>query len=302
VSGKGVKLSGLLAYKAPAAVPDPHGLLPFSVSGLRFTPRGAQSVYIREGDKLPLVFQLWLDPRSTAAPASDEDKVHLKYVYGVVAAVHDSPMEDNEDVDVTNLDKAGNLLTGHTLDTSQLPVGNYRLVVGATRTGVPQTAYAEMTVHVEPPSNFTDTWTAYGPPPASDAVDDLKRGLSAEALGADADAQKWYMRSLAEHAPDMRPLDKLAALLERRGQTDDLAALSQQPILTQTAATPKTLVTIAQALEKNGNPKGAVKMLDAQIKRQPPNAELYRTLADACQASGDGSRANEMRTLANGVK
>lgn len=308
--GHGVKLSGLLAYKAPAAVPDPHGQLPFSVSGLRFAPRGAQSVYIREGDKLPLVFQLWLDPRhidkdpsnASAASASDEDKVHLKYVYGVVAAVHESPVEENEDVDVKNLDKAGNLLTGRTLDTSQLPVGNYRLVVGATRTGAPQTTYTEMTIHVQPPSSFVDTWTAFGPNAGGDAVDDLKRGISAEAVAADADAQKWYIRSLAEGTPNLRALEKLAALLERRGQTDDLAALSQQLVLTQSAAPPKTLIAIAQALEKNGNPKGAVKMLDAQIKLQPPSAELYGAMADACQASGDTSRANDMRKLASGVK
>jgi GWxTD domain-containing protein len=301
VKPQGVKVSGLLAYKAPAAVPDPHGLLPFSASGYRFTPRGAQSVYIREGDKLPVVFQLWLDPKAPTA-GTEEDKVHLKYVFGMVSASHDSPSEENEDVEVKNLDKAGNLLTGHTVDTSQLAVGNYRLVVGATRTGVPQTSYAELTVHVEPPSTFVDTWTAYGPVGAGDAMDDFKRGLSAEAVGADAEAQRWYTRALAKHAPDMRPLDKLAALLERTGRTDDLAALSQQPILTQTAASPKTLMSIAQALTKNGNPKGAMKMLDAQIKLQPPNADLYRTMADACQASGDNSRASEMRTLAAGVK
>jgi hypothetical protein len=43
-------------------------------------------------------------------------------------------------------------------------------------------------------------------------------------------------------------------------------------------------------------------MLEAQIKLQPPNGDLYRTLADACEASGDGSRAREMRSLANGIK
>jgi len=62
------------------------------------------------------------------------------------------------------------------------------------------------------------------------------------------------------------------------------------------------LLPIAQALSKNGNPKEVVRMLEAQIKLQPPNGDLYRTLADACEASGDGSRAREVRTLANGVK
>ena len=296
-----VALSGLLAYREPAAVADPENQLPFSASHFRFTPRGAQNVSIRQGDKLPLVFQLWLDPKTASAQPSE--KVHLHYVFGSIASSRNDAVQDDEVVDASNRDQAGNLLTGHTLDTSQLLPGAYQAVVSAKREGEQKTAYATLNLHVAPEAGFIDTWTAYGPAdPGGEALDDFKRGLSAEAQGADADALADYQRALSAGPVDMRPLDSLVVLLMRKGMTDQLAALSEQPILIKTAASPATLLAIAQALNKKGNAKAVVRLLEAQISLQPPDADLYTVLADACQATGDKNRANEARSLAQNLK
>ncbi len=301
VTGPELGLSPLLAYAAPSAVADAQGRLPFSFSRLRFTPRGAQSVEIRQGDSLPLVFQLWLNPKTAESPQGS--KIHLHYVFGTALAMHQTPTEENEDVDPANRDKAGNLLTGRKLDTSELEPGNYRLVVSATREGEHKSVYASMNLTVLPPGRFVDMWTAYGPIEANgQELDDLKRGLSAEAQGADTDAQGWYQKAMAESQNDTRPVEKLAALLNRKGDTDGLVMLSQQPVLMHTAVPPKTLLPIAGALTKSGNPKGVVRLLEAQIKLQPPNSELYKTLADACEASGDTGRARDLRSQATGIK
>lgn len=297
-----VSISPLLAYAAPAATPDPNGTLPFSASKFRFTPRAAQSAHIRQGEKLPLVFQIWLDP-CIAAGCAGAPKLHLHYVFGAITASHDTPTEENEEIDSSNRDAAGNLLTGHTVDTSNLTPGSYMLVVRANQDGTQQAASATMTLHVESAESHPEVWTAYGPTaPNEQMIDDLKRGLAAEALGADAEAQGFYTKALDEGHGDLRPLDKLAALLSRLGQTQELAALSQQPILLEIAVAPKTLLPIAQALTKSGNPKAVVHLLEQQIKLQPPNADLYRTLADACEATGDKARARDMRVLADGTK
>ncbi len=301
VNTKPVGISSLLVYKAPAAVPDPNGELPFSASRLRFTPRGAQTVTLSQGERLPLVFQLWLGPRDPASTAPD--KIHLRYTYGAATTSSASPSVESEDIDAANSDKAGNLLTGKTLNTSSLDVGTYMLVVSATRAGSRESAYASMILHVQPPENFVDTWTAYGPhDPEGIAVDDLKRGMSAEAQGADAAAQTWYSMALKESSSDLRPLDKLAALLIRQRQIAELAALGKQPILSRTAAAPGTLLAIANAQRVTGGSKAEEQLLEAQIKMQPPNADLYRTLADACEATGNNARARDLRSLAAGVK
>jgi predicted Zn-dependent protease len=126
--------------------------------------------------------------------------------------------------------------------------------------------------------------------------------MSAEALHADAEAQTDYQRALAEGPPDMRALDLLAALLARTGKNDELGALSQLPMLSKVAASPSTLLAIAGALNKNGNPKAVARLLEAQIELQPPSMELYGVLADACIASGNTSRANEVRALSANLK
>lgn len=297
-----INISPLLAYTAPAATPDPNGTLPFSASKVRFTPRAAQSAYIRQGEKLPLVFQIWLDPCS-AVGCAGAPKLHLRYVFGAITASHETPTEENEEIDSSNRDAAGNLLTGHTVDTSSLTPGNYMLVVRANQDGTQQFASAALTLHVESAESHPEAWTAYGPTaPVEQMIDDLKRGLSAEALGADAEAQGFYTKALDEGHGDLRPLDKLAALLSRLGKTQELAALSQQPILSDIAVAPKTLLPIAQALAKSGNPKAVVHLLELQIKLQPPSADLYRTLADSCEATGDHGRARDLRALAAGTK
>ena len=158
---QGLLLSGLLAYRAPAAVPDPHNQLPFSGSHFRFTPLGAQNVYVHQGEKLPLVFQVWLDPKTTTTHSPE--KIHLHYVFGSITASHDEASQENEDVDAANRDQAGNLLTGHTLDTSGLLPGSYKVVVSATPLGEQKTVYASLNLHVAPTADFVDSWTAHGP-------------------------------------------------------------------------------------------------------------------------------------------
>ena len=295
-----IGIAGLLAYGEPAGVPDPQGVLPFSASHMRFAPRGAQNVFIRQGEKLPLVFQLWLNP---AAGTSSTDKVRLHYLFGSVAAMRADPTRDDEEIEAGNRDKAGDLVTGHTLDTSALSAGSYQVVISATREGDVHTAYATLNLHVSPSEGFTDLWTAYGPAQeGGEAVDDLKRGLSAEAQGEDAAALGAYRLALTEGSGDMRALLHLAALLQRKGMSTDLAALSQTPALAQAAAPPAVLLAIASALEKNGDPKAAVRLLDGQLKLQPPSAELYAALASACEGSGDSRRAGELRARAASLK
>src|SRR6201999_2737704 len=133
-------------------------------------------------------------------------------------------------------DSAGNLLTGHTVDTSELLPGTYQLVVGANWDGAQQTAYQTMKVQVVASSERPDAWTAYGAASeGAKAVDDLKRGLSAEAIGNAVEAERLYAKALEEGPNQVKPFEKLAALFARRNESDKLAGLSQKSLLRETA-------------------------------------------------------------------
>ena len=297
-----VGISQLVAYKAPAPVPDARGAMPFSVSKYRFTPHGAQTVTIRQGEKLPLVFQLWLDPKAFEGPISTA-KVHVRYLFGAENAGRDSAVTENEEVDPANRDAAGNLLTGHTLDTSQLEPGTYRVVVSANWDGMTQTTYETLTLHVRPAAEVQETWTAYGGVAEDmEAVDDLKRGLAAEAQGEDAAAEAFYTKALDEGAVDLRALNELAALAETRKDAATLVGLGHRVQLTEMAVAPKTVLAVSAALRQQGDAKGAAKIVEAQLKLQAPSAALYTELAEAYDAAGDAGRARDARKQAEGLK
>jgi GWxTD domain-containing protein len=301
LKGDGMAISSVVAYTMPAAIPDARGDLPFSASHYRFTPRAAGNIYLRQGERLPLVFQLWLDPKKAAA--ATPEKIHLHYVFGSIVSPTDQRTVEDEEIDAGNRDEAGNLLTGHTLDTSTLSPGFYQAVISANRSGEHQTAYATLNLKVLAAADFVDLWTAYGPEsPGGVALDDYKHGLAAAAQGDHALAETAFDRALADGSAEMRPLNRLAAMLDRDGQTERLAALSQLTVLNKVAANPATLLTIVRALNKLGNPKATEHLLETQVALQPPNADLYGALADAYEASGNTARAREVRALATNTK
>ncbi|MEO8989689.1 MAG: GWxTD domain-containing protein [Acidobacteriaceae bacterium] len=196
----GVGISDLVAFTKPSPVSDPEGQLPFSMSKLRFTPRGPQTVQIHVGETLPLAYQIWFPLADLkGADQSTPKTVHVHYVVGMIATSADrTPLEEDEDVEVKNLDAAGNLLTGRTLDTSRLAQGTYRLVAKVTEAGTPRSAYATMTVKILPPEVTVGMWTAFGPESRHPAwQEDVQRGVAAEALGHDAEAALCYRRALA---------------------------------------------------------------------------------------------------------
>jgi GWxTD domain-containing protein len=213
-----VGISDLVAYTSPSPVADPGGLAPFSVSKLRFTPRGPQAVQIHAGDKLPIMYQIWFPQSDLKGQAPTTPKlVHVHYLIGsVVNSVSRSPLEEDEDVEVKNLDAAGNLLTGRTVDTSHLEQGTYRLVAKVTEPGTPRSAFATMTIKVLPAEATIATWTAYGAESTHpEWQEDMERGVAAEALGNNKEAAACYRRALSANPAAVDAQTRLDALAKK---------------------------------------------------------------------------------------
>lgn len=155
---------------------DDGSTLPFSVSNVRFSPRAVGSLTLHAGDRIPLVFQLWLPLDASGKPKTAPIQLH--YLYGSPVSGGKPIDETDETVDPSNADAAGNLVTGHTLQTGAIAPGNYRLIIRATQEGSAP-VYATMTLHVVPTEVAVGDWTAYGP--ARPDQDEQKRALSARA-------------------------------------------------------------------------------------------------------------------------
>lgn len=301
-------ISGLVAY-ASAPGRDPADSLPFSLSHVRFAPRGTENVVLHAGERLPLVFELWLDPAATTAgtpsagsPPAQPRTLQLNYIAGSLTSASKAPLEESENLEASNLDAAGNFLTGHTLATDQLIPGNYRVVVKATDSASHRTASSSLNLQVVPAEAPSATWTAFGPPTIHNAAnDDLKRGFAAAALKGPAEAEVWYRKALADDPHSQPALARVAETDSTLGDTARLASLGRTPAF-EKPVDPKTVVLVADALRVSGDGKQALALVSSQLGLQPPTPELYRAQAAAYESTGDHRKAEEALQLAASVK
>ena len=104
---------------------DPDATSPFTFSGIKLNPIGSDNIAIKPGSPLRLIFQVWENP---APPASLQGKkLNIAYVVGHLSS--SVRKQDEQLVERNSFDANGNLLIGRDIETTNLPPGNYRLVV-----------------------------------------------------------------------------------------------------------------------------------------------------------------------------
>lgn len=208
-------------------------------------------------------------------PGTPADKRSPALPVWVLVPVARLLSESDENVETANADSAGNLVTGHTLDTASLPIGRYQVVLRADADGLAP-AFTTLSLRVVPPEIPLAQWSAYGPFQPAD--DDLKRGLAAQALGRTEEARKWFTDVLDANGQNSKALSYLVALLSATGKIGDIAALHDRPAF-RNAVDINTLILVSNAIAQNGNPRQAIDLITAQIALQPPSALLYDKLA-----------------------
>jgi GWxTD domain-containing protein len=290
-------VSKILIFSPQPPVRDPNGTLPFSVAGLRFVPRGVQQVSLHPGEPLRLLFQLWSKPSDPASREGHGVKVH--YVYGTMQAGQETHQED-EEIDATNFDASGTLLTGRTLSTEGLSTGNYRVVITATDETTQQKAYASLNFHVTSEAEVTELWTAYDATAEGgrgNAIDDYKRALSAVTVAQNANAILWLQRSLADDPTYVPALTKLVDLLSQGNKYKEVAELSAKHPVTHEVGQ-QTAILMSQANAQVGDFPIAMRILEQELQFQPSSADLYLALANVYEKQGNSSKAEDYKRQA----
>jgi len=107
---------------------DSDAASPFTFSGIKLSPLGSDNIAIKPGTPLRLLFQVWEDP---ASPASLEaKKLDVMYIVGHLSS--SVRKQEEQTLERSSFDPNGNLLVGRDISTTDLPPGNYRLVVRVT--------------------------------------------------------------------------------------------------------------------------------------------------------------------------
>ena len=174
-SKSGLGISEPFVYSG-SPIRDEGTTLPFSIANVRFSPRGVNTITIHAGDRIPLIFQLWL--AKDASGKFNTAPIQLHYLYGSPVSGGKPIEETDETVDPANADPRGNFVTGHVFQTDAIAPGNYRMVIRATQAGSAP-VFSTMTLRVVPSEVAVGDWTAYGP--ARPDQDEQKRALSAKA-------------------------------------------------------------------------------------------------------------------------
>ncbi len=304
LSGQSWDVSRILAFTQPSGASD-GGKSPFTISGLRFAPRGIGDVNIHPTEPLWIAFQMWTKPIDAKATDAGIRSHHLKitYSYGNVQSGA-SPETEDEEIEGSDFDAAGNLLTGHKIDTSKLEAGTYRLIITVLDEQTKLKAFSSMSFHVVPWSEPIELWTAHfseAAGPRSDAIDDYKRGLSALAQSQNDLAVTWLKASLADDAGYLPALDRLVDLYTRTGRFGDIAELAKTHPVDKNLKI-QTAILMAEANSKIGQPQAGSEILEAELQFQAPNPDLYRALSKLYRAQKDTSKADEFEQKAAALK
>ena len=174
-SKSGLGISEPFVYSG-SPVHDEGTTLPFSIASVRFSPRAVGTLTIHGGDRIPLIFQLWV-PKDASGKLNTAP-IHLHYLYGSPISGGKPIDETDETVDPANADAAGNFVTGHVFQTDAIAPGNYRMIIRATQEGSAP-VFSTMTLRIVPADVAVGDWSVYGPPRPDQ--DEQKRSLSAKA-------------------------------------------------------------------------------------------------------------------------
>jgi GWxTD domain-containing protein len=290
-------ISKVLAFSSQPPMRDPKEVLPFSLAGLRFAPRGIQQISLHPGEQLRLIFQLWSKPLEPSARQGQKIRIH--YVTGAALSGQTAHQED-EELDAANFSASGTLLTGHTLSTEGLPSGNHRVVITATDEANQQRTYATVTFHISSPDEVTDLWTAHGAFDDSargKAIGDYKRSLSAAMQGRSENAIASLQDSLGHDPTYVPALGKLVDLLSQASQYKRIAELSAKyPVSKEMSQ--QTVILMSQAHAQIGDFPAATHILEQELQFQPKNAEVYLALAKVYEKQGNLSKAEDYKRQA----
>ena len=298
-------MSCLLAFSHHTEGPV-KAKMPFRIAGVRFVPRGTGDVSLHASEPLWLAFQLWARPgqaRLTTPSGAADHRIKMTYSYGRISggAV---PSTSTEEIEASNIDVAGNLLTGHMISTNGLELGNYRLVVTATDEKTQQKAFSTLAFHIVPWTLPTDIWTAFRTDTGgqrSDAIENYKRGLSALAVTDEARAAEWFKQSLRDDPKYPAALAGLVDALSRSHQYAEVVSLSSIHPVSE-GLDQHTAILMAEADGRLGKPKDGAQLLEAELTYLRPDQELYLALAKLYQAEGDAVRAEEFKHKAVTLK
>ena len=286
---------GILPFSSGEQVdPGTAEVTPFTLGGIKFTPLSTSGLTLNPDINLQVVYQIWAprrDPRTYTG-----QKLHLEYVVGLPADPLTAKTVQKDDAEMSQFDGGGSLVSGKKFDLIGSPPGNYMLRLSATNSESDAHAFATMSFKIFETSNTSQPWEIIEPSIRADednGIFDQERGLCYLSQGIDTEGRAWLRRALnANHRNEVAR----GRLVEAYYAHNDFAAvvsLYKDAGITE-SADPETYLRIANSLQKTGDVKGAISLVESGIQIHPRSVPLYLGLADFYKQIGNIQKAEDL--------
>jgi len=278
---------------AENADPGLADLMPFTVGGVQFTPTPSSAPTLTPGTNLQLVYQIW-------APASDPrenlgKKLDVEYAFGRPAAPG-SATKVKDEVSREQFDAAGSLVTGKKLSLEQQPSGSYILNVTVNNPETKHSGFATMNFKVVDAPSPLEPWDVLEPGIVQDAekgVLDQQRGLCYWAIGQYDEARVWFRRALQlDHSNDVARARLVDAYFSKKDYAAVVSLFSDTGVTETTDS--ETILRIATSMERAGNARQAISVLEKALLSRPEEGPFYLALAQYYSELGNSQKAADL--------
>ena len=294
VNGNKLLIPGILPFSTAQQIdPTTGDLTPFSIAGVKFSPLSTNGLVASPDSKLQVAYQIWGPPRDPRSLAGE--KLGLQYAVGMPAAPGSAKVVEDE-VDMSQFDVNGSLVNGKKFDLEGRAGGNYILTLSIKSPVSASGGFATLNFKVVDTPASPAPWEVVEPTIAADmnsGVFDEQRGLCLLNQSSVDEGRKWLRRALnADHSNEPARAHLVEAYYARKDYAA-VVSLYKDTGISETADS-ETYLRIASSLEKTGDVKAAVSLLDSGISAHPQDVSLYLGLADFYKQMGDIKRAEEL--------
>jgi GWxTD domain-containing protein len=295
VPASGLLLTPLIPFtSAEALQPQLSGLVPFSVSGLRFSPLLPREMNYSPATDLQFFYQVWASHDHISKKAAMA--LEARYAFGRPGAVGEAKVI-TEQVAGNQMDSTGTLLTGKKIPLGDWAQGNYLLTLSVDTPDGEQKASATLSFRLLLSTPVDPDWDVFDGDSISrdvrTGISDYERGMCYLAFDRKQEAARSFRESLYKNSNE----DARSALVNVEfGQNNfsEVARIARDfPITADTQD--ETILRLADALDKTGDTKEAINFLQSALKLKAPSSPVYLTLASYYRTIGDEKNSDDFQ-------
>jgi GWxTD domain-containing protein len=283
-------VSNLVPFaEASMLPPDAAKTLPFSGAGVKFIPRAGQELELTQGEPLNFFYQVWDSGALRTSHAGK--KLEVDYAYGRMGARDTHNIHD--EIPLDQLDAAGSILNGKRVLTGELDPGNYRLVMTLRDPETQAKIFGDLAFSVYATTSSSAAWDISDDGVVASLANgtaDLQRAQCYLALGDKRHAVEWLEKAHSKNPSDERFRNKLVELYFGQQDYAKIAQLYASSGITQ-STDEQTILRVAESLDKGGDVKKAVAVMETGTSLNPSSGPLLLGLAEYYRKSGEAQKA-----------